>query len=181
MRNYVLRELLKRAPDFAPEIIFDVGANVGQSVEEFREAYPRSTIMAFEPVPAAFEELERTVQHDERVLAFNVGLSRAPGELTMTANGRSTGNRVVQQRGRTDGVISVPMLSGDQFCAEQNVRNLDFLKVDAEGHDAEVLAGFSGMLRAKQIEYVQVEVSLSPRNVIHASFVQVSGFLHSLD
>jgi len=181
MRNYVLRELLKRAPEFAPQLIFDVGANIGQSVAEFRDAYPDSMIMAFEPVPDAFSELQRVVEGDQRVQTFNYGLSRTAGELTMTANGSSTGNRVVDARGRTEGTISVPMMSGDQVCAEHDIDHLDFLKIDAEGHDVEVLAGFSTMLRDQHIEYVQVEVSLSPRNLVHASFAQVSGYMTSFD
>ncbi len=75
MRNNALRDLARRAPDFQPKIIFDVGVNVGQSVAEFRSAYPLAAIYAFEPIPASYHELVTSMNGDDAVEAFNVGLS----------------------------------------------------------------------------------------------------------
>ena len=179
MRNYVLRELMKRAPDFQPSTIFDVGANVGQSVGEFREAYPAARVFAFEPVKASFDELAASVEGDENVRALHLGLSRSPGELVMTANGTSTGNRVLLPTERRAEVETVGMTSGDDFCTEEGIDDVGFLKIDAEGHDVEILVGFSGMLRERRVEYVQVECSFSPLNTYHVTFAQLSDFMFS--
>src|SRR6187402_3249647 len=40
-------------------VVFDVGANIGQSVDRFREVLERPIIHSFEPEPATFAELRR--------------------------------------------------------------------------------------------------------------------------
>ena len=47
--------------------------------------------------------------------------------------------------------------TGDEVCRELGVTKIDLLKVDAEGGDYEVLAGFSGLLAARQIAVLQFE------------------------
>ncbi len=53
-----LRDMHELLADVSTPIVFDVGANVGQSVAVFREALPDSILHAFEPGPEAFAELE---------------------------------------------------------------------------------------------------------------------------
>jgi FkbM family methyltransferase len=177
MRNEVLRQLAKKEPGFQPDVIFDVGANVGQSLTEFRRYYPESAIYAFEPVAASFEALQSHVEEDERANAFHLGLSRTPGELTMTANGTSAGNHVTT--GARGDVETVAVETGDAFCKAQGIESIEFLKIDTEGHDADVLIGFSDMLRAGRIEFVQVECSFSPDNTYHVAFSRLSELLYS--
>ncbi|MDZ7619444.1 MAG: hypothetical protein U1E05_20790, partial [Patescibacteria group bacterium] len=38
--------------------IFDIGANVGQSIVNYRQLFPQCTIRAFEPNPAVFQHLQ---------------------------------------------------------------------------------------------------------------------------
>ena len=45
----------------------------------------------------------------------------------------------------------------DIYCAEQNINRIDFLKIDVEGHEFEVLRGASKMLRANKIKIIQFE------------------------
>ncbi len=42
-------------------MVFDVGANVGQTVDRFRQYFPDAQIEAFQPVGATFEELQAHV------------------------------------------------------------------------------------------------------------------------
>jgi hypothetical protein len=41
-------------------VIFDVGANVGQTMDVCRQTFPQATIRAFEPGKAAFDSLLQT-------------------------------------------------------------------------------------------------------------------------
>src|SRR5690606_3866529 len=45
----------------------------------------------------------------------------------------------------------------DQFCRDQNISNIDFLKLDIEGHEMAALRGASEMLNKNAIRFIQFE------------------------
>ena len=49
----VVADLRRRAPDLAVSIIFDAGANEGQSALRFAKAFPGTRIVSFETLAAA--------------------------------------------------------------------------------------------------------------------------------
>jgi hypothetical protein len=53
--------------------------------------------------------------------------------------------------------IEVPCLTGDRFCEEEMIKHIDFLKIDAEGHDLAVLRGFEKKLRSNDVDWIQFE------------------------
>lgn len=55
-------------------VIFDVGANTGQTVKKFREYFDRGTIHSFEPHPGAFAMLEQNTSKTDDVHIWNKGL-----------------------------------------------------------------------------------------------------------
>lgn len=176
VRNRIVQEWLKRYPSFKPEMIFDVGANNGSSVKEFRGAYPEAEIYSFEPVPATYDLLESSTQGDNLTKTFNLALGAQTGSIRMLTGKRSAANRVVEGPARGD-TIDVKIVAGDEFCKDAGIARIDFLKIDTEGHDLAVLVGFSEMLRAGAIEYVQAEVSVCPENGYHVPMERVAAFL----
>lgn len=169
MRNKVIRELQTQAW-FPGKVIFDVGANIGQSAKEFTDGFPEARILSFEPIPAAYTELVRATTTTPKVETFQIALGSQVGTLTMTSHGASTGNRVIASAAGKSDVDTVPATTGDRFCEERRIPQIDFLKIDTEGHDLEVVRGFEGMMRRRQITLVQVECGFSPENNRHISF-----------
>ena len=53
-----------------------------------------------------------------------------------------------------------PVTTGDLYCSEHGIERIDFLKVDVEGAEREVLNGFSRMLDERRITAVQFEYGL---------------------
>src|SRR4051794_33592095 len=112
VRNAALRDLAKREPGFRPTTVIDVGANVGQSVGDFRAAYPDARIFAVEPVRAAFDRLVAAFDSDTNVHPVRGALSVASGEMRMLAKGDSTTNRILSaHEGRVGEVETVPAWS----------------------------------------------------------------------
>ena len=72
------------------------------------------------------------------------------------------------------------MTSGDAFCDEHRVERIAFLKIDAEGHDLEVLRGFRKMLEGMRIDLVEAEVGMNPENTRHVPFEVVKAYLERL-
>jgi hypothetical protein len=52
-----LKAVRRAEPSFSPKLIFDVGANVGQSAELFLSAFPEARIQCFEPAEGTFAAL----------------------------------------------------------------------------------------------------------------------------
>jgi FkbM family methyltransferase len=175
-RNKVV-QVMKAAGVDPPATVFDIGSNVGQSIKRFQAAWPYATVYGFEPVKETFARLAHNVGGDDGVILTNAGLSRESGERQMIARGASTGNRVVPISGARGTVETVKMIRGDEFMAERGIEAVDFMKIDAEGHDLDVLIGFVGALRDRRIGYVQVEVGVSPDNVKCVPYDRVAQFM----
>lgn len=175
MRNRVIQALQKK--DVSVSVVLDVGANVGQSVSEFRAAFPATVIHAFEPIAATYAQLAMSTADDPLTTAHQLALSRGTGRLNMTSRGLSTGNKVVIGGAEGSDIETVDGSTGDAFCQRCGIARVDFLKVDAEGHDLDVVIGFRNMLADGAIRFVQVECGLAPTNRVHVAYDQIASVM----
>jgi FkbM family methyltransferase len=127
--------------------VVDVGANHGYFTLLLAEVVgPQGHVFAFEPNPRLFELLERNVRlngFERRVTLIRAAAAARDGQGTLVVDRRRSGEgSLVLERGaervalpvalqRVDGAVSGP---------------IDFMKVDVEGADYEVLAGAAGLL-----------------------------------
>jgi FkbM family methyltransferase len=152
-----------------PWVVFDVGANVGDWSERAATLFPAAHIHAFEIVPDTARVLAERLRDigGERVTVNALGLSDAPGQVTVAYSpGFSEGSSAALVQAAEDvRLIECPVSTGDAYCAEHGVERIDLLKVDVEGLEKQVLAGFAGMLsrgavRAVQFEYGRINASV---------------------
>jgi FkbM family methyltransferase len=167
-------------PGYRPDVVFDVGANVGRTAISFARGFPEATVYAFEPVAATFRTLSENVASEARIRPFNLALGRRAGRARMRIQSLSVSNRIATWRDYYRPHETVTMTSGDAFCAEHSIEQIGFLKIDAEGHDLEVLRGFAAMLKSSRVDLVEAEVGMNPENRMHASFGSVQRFLERL-
>jgi FkbM family methyltransferase len=143
-------------------VIFDIGANVGQTTESLLQYFSKSEIYAFEPVSSTFDALSRRFAGKSQVHALKMALGREPAHApirlycdselnTLVENGRKTG-----KTGETETVL---VTSVDQICDEHNIHSIDILKMDVQGWELDVLTGASCMLRRKKVHFVFSEVA----------------------
>ena len=118
-----------------PSVILDCGANMGLSVLYFAKNYPNHTIIAFEPDEIIFDVLKENV---ETFKLKNVELHQKavwvrPETLPFYTDGGMGGRIDNVYKGREPKTIeAIPLLD---FLTE----NVDFLKLDIEGAEDEVL------------------------------------------
>ena len=152
-------ELLGRLAAFSPQTVFDVGANVGEWSCLAAELLPVSRIRAFEPVPDTAALLrDRTSRYGSRIAVHQFALGDKPERRTISTDKRSALVSLlddVDPASKTTAHIEV--VCGDDFCVQEGIDHIGMLKVDAEGFDHLVLAGFNRMLAAGAVDVVQFE------------------------
>lgn len=144
------------------DVVFDVGANIGEWAHACLAANPRVDLHCFEPSRFTFHKLEKA-NLPSNVHLNNFGLSSASGPaiLRIVAEGHPLNSLYLQQ-----GVSGVSWESGteqvdlktiDDYCAQHKIHRVDLVKVDVEGHDLEVLKGAARMLAQNRIGLIQFE------------------------
>lgn len=171
-----IRDFRKALPALQMKTIFDIGANVGRTVRALRDAYRKTTIYAFEPVQGTFGLLQEAVGRDPQIKCFNIAFGDMKTKLRMDATPGSVKNKISDQ---AEG-LEVDVHRGDEFCAEQGIDRINFLKIDTEGYDLKVCQGFASMLRAGQIDLLQVESGLSPKNKLHVPLQAFKEYLEPI-
>src|SRR4051794_13917120 len=80
---YDLAQLVR---PIARPLIFDVGANIGQTIESILEVLNEPVIHAFEPMPSAFARLQDKFQSRPNIHLNNIGLGSKQGSLSLQEN-----------------------------------------------------------------------------------------------
>jgi hypothetical protein len=71
----------------------------------------------------------------------------------------------------------VKVVPPDDFCVNEKMVSVSYLKIDTEGYDLEVLKGATGLLSKAAIDFIESEVSMNKSNTFHVSLHSVSEFL----
>jgi FkbM family methyltransferase len=159
------------------QLYLDVGANIGQTVKAVRRTSKRVRIHSFEPHPQTFQRLLKATAGDERTTCHQVALSSRNGE------GRISDRPFSQMNDVGDEGLPCQLRTGDSWCAEHGIDYADYLKIDAEGHDLEVLKGFGSMVAAQCFDLIEVEVGLRQPRRVHVPlqmFRDYEGHPHEL-
>lgn len=142
------------------DVIFDVGANIGQTVERLVRYFPQSQIHSFEPERTSFETLKRRFGASPGVHLHEVALGAASGTAALQINDNSEMNTLVGTVNATSSV-AVEVTTLDAFTAAAGLSHIDVLKIDVEGWELEVLKGADGLIAANNVVFVVVETAFS--------------------
>jgi FkbM family methyltransferase len=161
----LIHETLKRHINSAVPTVFDIGANTGDYSLEFRRAFPDAAIWAFEPNPKAFDRATERLSA-VGVHCFRQGLGSQPGISTVYTYAKdplsqhaSIYKGVFSELHKSDDLceFEFEVVTIDEFCNEHNIDFIDFIKIDTEGHELEVLRGAERMLAQDRINIIQFE------------------------
>jgi len=153
--------LLAQAVEGSAPVLFDVGANVGDWTAMARRRWSGAVVHAFELNPATATQLTARFAGQSGIAVHSFGLSATSGEVNFFAYAGEasvlSGLRVPLHSHVPHRVERAEVRSGDQVCRELKLERVDFLKVDAEGADFEVLSGFNEMLSLGRVLAIQFE------------------------
>lgn len=133
-------------------IIFDVGANQGQSVRNYRRVFPDATFHCFEPFPASVAVLQKCLGNDPRVVINPLAVADQSGKREFYVNEamhftNSFFPRPIQARryfpkqAMMESRISVNCTTIDAYLREKKPLKIDILKMDIQGGEVMALRG----------------------------------------
>ena len=176
-----------------PVIIFDVGANTGQSVKFFRKIFLDSHIVCFEPNPSLATAIKNQNFDNVTVLQFalsnRIGKSNfylSPLHLTSTlllpdSNSiyyKIKSKILVLSRKEMYQPIEVDLETIDNLFLNTLNEEIDILKIDVEGAELHVLQGAQKVLSRKMCKVIQLE--RHHNDLRKDKFEEISDFLFQL-
>lgn len=161
-------------------VILDVGANIGQSAIPLAEAHPAATVHCFEPSKSNYERLAKAAARFERIKPHNVGAGDVEATKHLAIAERSTRHHILDTESHATPTETVQVITIDGFCEENSIGHVDYLKIDTEGYDLNVLLGARNLLLDNRIDFVQVEAGFGPKNTTHAPYSIIAQQLEQL-
>ncbi len=146
----------------------DVGSNIGYYVcLESKIVGKDGKIIAIEPSPINFKYLQKNVnlQNTTNIELFNFACGNKEGKIDFLVSNRSNWSRVASDDlidAPPDAIletISIPIKKLDLFIHEQGINKLDFVRMDVEGYELNILEGMEETLRRFK-PLLQIEVHL---------------------
>lgn len=129
------------------DTVIDVGANVGHYTLHLSQcAGPNGRVIAFEPIPQTFELLSSNVRASQalNVTLVNMAASSEAATVSMDLPKLRSGlDNYYQAAIGSSGRFRVMCVPIDSF----NLPKVRLIKIDAEGHDWEVLKGAEKTIR----------------------------------
>lgn len=164
------------------KIVFDVGANIGQTALNYSEIFPKAVIFSFEPFEDAFRSLERNTRHLQSVRRFKMALGetvahkdvRIHDEEYSYLNSLKTVNENQSERASEE---RITMSTLNDFCNTNEIDEIDLLKIDTEGYELEVLKGGEELLVTGRIKAILCEAALSKRNKRNTQLFDLHDYL----
>jgi FkbM family methyltransferase len=162
-------------------IIFDVGANRGQTVDRFKKIFQVSSIHSFEPSPRTFAKLNEHCNGLDGVKTWHCGVGSRQATLPFLENDNSDMSSFLAPGelcwGKIAKKTNVRIIALDSFVNEQDIEFVHILKSDTQGYDFEVFKGAEGLMRENRIGMIYFEFIFSNLYKDLPSFHEVFRFL----
>ena len=137
--------------------IVDIGANIGAATLFFAICYPAATLYALEPASQPFALLEKNTKSLPNVRRFPFGLHfESKTAMLYSGCGDSVESSIYPSaRTSADCGESILLRSARQFLCDENIANIDILKIDTEGCEIPILQSLADYLPRVQVLYVE--------------------------
>lgn len=148
-------------------IVFDVGANIGMWSKKILSSIPNIKVYSFEPVGELFEILKNNLSNYTGINIHNIAISDKQSirnfyyyNKSLETSGLSSFYRrpLPEYLNEMEPVeLEIKTETLDSFCEEFDIARIDYLKIDTEGGELDVLKGAESLLQKKLVVAIQFE------------------------
>lgn len=177
-------------------VIFDVGANKGQSIERFKRIFFEPTLHSFEPIKEEYLNLKRKYSHDKNIFLNNYGVgendisrdfyvSKKTGSSSFIKKNKNSKwlkirskqsgfseNEIIAER-----VDKVNIVTLDNYCRDNKINHIDLLKIDTQGYEDKVLKGCFEMLSSNKVSIIFTEIEMGNVYEKYLNFYDIEKYL----
>lgn len=140
---FILKKFLRKGDTFV-----DIGANQGEyTLWALRKIGPEGKVIAFEPMDLLYDQLIENIKlnpdFEDTVLPIKMGLSNQSGEIRLYGReGDNEGvNTIFPTASHKVLIQKIPLDTLDAQLLALKCQSLDFIKIDVEGAELQVLQG----------------------------------------
>lgn len=167
-------------------LVFDIGANVGQFARSLRQAGYTGRIVSFEPIAAAWQQLAEASQRDPLwEIAPRGAIGEETGELELHIAGNSYSSSLLDMLDSHVAALPnsayvrterVPVHRLDDVTAVYlREDSVPFLKIDTQGYEGRVLRGASQLL--SRAVGLCLELSFTPLYAGQPLYREIAGYV----
>ena len=160
-------------------VIFDVGANVGQSIKRYKKIFENPILHSFEPSIDAVNILKEKYKNEKDLFVINSAVGEKDENLEFNINASNTHSSFkklipnttwIKKRSKTANVdsneyttkkVSTKIITLDDYVKKNNINNIDILKIDTQGYEDKVLLGAKNLITNNKIKLIQLELIFS--------------------
>jgi FkbM family methyltransferase len=174
-------------------IIFDVGANVGTSVDRFKKIFPSPEFYCFEPSKNEFEILKKNYNYKE-IKLFNFALGDINESkifnvnsisLLSSFNSINSNSKVFKNMQKELGINKSKIIkieeaqvkTLDSFLEEHDLKTIDILKIDVQNYEDKVLLGAKKSLLSNKFKVIELELNIGTTYEKHLNFYEIDKIL----
>jgi FkbM family methyltransferase len=163
-------------------VILDVGAHIGDTTEMYRNYFPGYKIFCFEPFSESCDYLKKRFINDSNIKIVETALGSKDETKTLYVSNFSNLNSLQRPNERSWGFadkksVDVETTTLDQFCHNNDIKQIDILKLDVQGSELDVLMGSKTLLKKGSISLVYVEWQVVPLYENHHKYYKIAEFL----
>lgn len=149
--QYCIKEFIK--DDFT---VIDAGSQIGEFSLYANNLSPNSNIYSFEPSRYVFEILRKNTENVEKIKIFNCALGEENKKIKLLVGNKNPmyGGDAIENSGMAKNKINkflnseeVQMITIDSFVEEHKIEKVDFIKMDTEGYERNIIMGAAETIR----------------------------------
>ena len=168
----ILQFLKKSYSDF--KVVFDVGAHEGESINLFSKNFNIESIYSFEASPLNFEKLLKKKNYlikkfnKTNITLENLALGNNDQDIILNQSDESSSSTINEVNLESKYFINkkklfsksnknffskvlVKMITLDTYLERNKINKIDFLKIDTEGYEYDVLQGMKSRIQNVQL------------------------------
>ena len=167
-------------------VVFDIGANIGEYTEMIKEKSNKlklnTTLHLFEPTQSCYSFISDKFKNDDNITLNNFGVSNKDGSATIFYDKEKSGLASLYQRNldsynmQMDQSETIKLIRIDNYIEEKQIKHIDFIKIDIEGHELKAFEGFGKYISGDFIDYIQFEYGGANLDS-HTSLMEIYKFL----